>query len=643
VASNPPISVGENLPRGILLVEEYSALAVAISSALRKFAPLHTVEVVRSFAEAGAAAATMRPELFVLDLDPPPSGEIEFFNQVKVDYPEARGLVIAAGTSRDLRAARGTAGALQFIEKPFDLADFGAAVQALLGPWAAPTAAGGRGKLRNLHVVDIVELKCLSGSTAIVQVKATGDKTGENHFQKGQISHATAGVLSGLAALEEIARWPGARLSETELPVESPQTIEADWRLVLLQVVRKLEEQSRQNSLGENSSPLAAAANGGKKILVVDDTEMLLIFVADVLATAGHDFQILTASSGAEGLRLAASERPDLLLLDYCLTDMTGDKVCRALLEQPVTARIPVLLMSGHLSELARTAADYENVVAALPKPFLSTALIDTVKKVLSAGSLPPKHAPALRPRTEDSAPLSPNGHEAKSTFDVTLTPGKPAPPEIAIPASPGKVSAETARPVSSSSAASTGVVVRPAVLTVTLTLKVVALQFTASLELETATLQPFDRVAAVKMTEQRERSAVSLESGYELGEISLDETGQIGTMRLLRTLQPPDLPLASHSFAVGANRIQPVDADSKLSLTATADEAMRVRLSAQFDLAEVELSIGLEVAAIQLKARPTPISIQNDVEAPGRTFEVLAVQLDSAGALESLVVRPAS
>lgn len=621
MASNPPILAGDNLPRGILLVEEYSALAVAISSALRKFAPLHAVEVVRSFAEAGAAAATMRPELFVLDLDPPPSGEIEFFNQVKVDYPEARVLVIAAGMSRELRVARGTRGALQFIEKPFDLADFGAAVQALLGPWAAPSAAGLRGTLRNLHVIDIVELKCLAGSTAVVQVQAAGDKAGEIHFQIGQISHAATGALEGLAALEEIVRWPGARLSETELPAEPPQTIEANWQLVLLRVVGKLDQQ-RQNSLGKNAPPSPAVAKSGKKILVVDDTEMLLIFVADVLATAEHDFQILTASSGAEGLRLAESERPDLLLLDYCLTDMTGDKVCRALLENPVTARIPVLLMSGHLGELARTAEDYENVVAALPKPFLSGALIDTVEKVLESGPLPrvkpaasgpaPPAPPTSRPRRENSARPSPDGNGLKSASDVTLIPNKP-------------------------------VIVRPAVLDVTLTLEAVALQFIAFLQLETATLRPFDRFVGVKMGEQKERSAVPLESGYELGEISLNETGQIETMRLIRTRQLPDLPLASRSFAVGTSRLQQVDADSKLQLTAAAGALMRVRLSAQFDLVEVELSIGLEVAAIQLKARPTPVFIQNDVEAPGRAFEVLAVQLDSAAALESLVVRPLS
>jgi len=71
----PPITSFESLPRGILLVEEYNALAVAISSALRKFAPLHRVEVAHSFAEAETLAAQMRPELFVIDVDPPPFGE----------------------------------------------------------------------------------------------------------------------------------------------------------------------------------------------------------------------------------------------------------------------------------------------------------------------------------------------------------------------------------------------------------------------------------------------------------------------------------------------------------------------------------------------------------------------------------------
>ncbi len=425
-------------------MEEYSALGVAISVALHKFAPLHGVQVAHSFEEAETIAATMRPELFVLDLDPPPSGEIEFFNQLKAQYPEARALVIAAGTSRELRTERGTGSAIQFIEKPFDLAEFGAAVQALLGPWAVLPTPGLRGTLRDLQVIDLLELKCLAGGTALVQVESADGKVGEIHFQKGQICHAATDSVTGLIALEEMVRWTGALLTETELPLDVPRTIDIDWRVVLLGIIRKMESLRRRKASAVTPPPARPPAKKGKKILVIDDTEMLLIFVADVLATADQNFQILTAPSGAEGLELAASERPDLILLDYSLTDTTGDKICRALLENPVTARIPVLMMSGHLTELSKTAEEYENVAMAMPKPFLSGALINAVEKLLAAGPLPPASRrepappapPAPPPPVEKPAPVSPNGHGDKVAAAAAPA-AEPAPPAAPSPPPP--------------------------------------------------------------------------------------------------------------------------------------------------------------------------------------------------------------
>jgi DNA-binding response OmpR family regulator len=659
VPANPPTSAFESLPRGILLVEEYSALRVAISSALRKFAPLHGVQVAQSFAEAETAAAAMRPELFVLDLDPPPSGEIEFFNKLKAHYPEARVLVIAAGTSRELRAERGTAGAIQFIEKPFDLAEFGAAVQALLGPWAAPPTLGLRGTLRDLHVVDIVQLKCLAGSTAVVRIEAAGDKSGEIHFQKGQICHAVTGIMAGTAALEEIVNWPDARPDEIEPPVESPRTIDAPWQMVLLQVVRKLKQNNRREPSGTAALPQSAAAKTGKKILVIDDTEMLLVFVADVLATADQNFQVLTTSSGAEGLRLATSERPDLVLLDYSLTDMTGDKVCRALLENPATARIPVLMMSGHLGELAKTAEDYENVVAALPKPFLSGALICAVEKVLAAGALPHAPGPMPKPEVAPVAPVPSPVTSPASTADGPIIPlsnghgvikspacPAPSPPSVPPTTEPAKSANADASPPTPSIPAGTmrvtrsGAIHRPTELSVTLSFNVVAVQFTMFFEVETATLRPFDRIAAVKMGDREELKGVPLASGFRLDTISMGGNGTIDTMRLVPMHQPPQLSVPTSSFAVGASDFQSANAHFTLRLAAPVEAAMRVQLTATFELLAVEMSVGVEVAAILLKARERTVLVRNNGEGPGKPFEVLEAQLAPSTELQSLLVR---
>jgi len=112
--------------------------------------------------------------------------------------------------------------------------------------------------------------------------------------------------------------------------------------------------------------------------------------------------------------------------------------------------------------------------------------------------------------------------------------------------------------------------------------------------------------------------------------------------MRLIPTLQPPQFPFPSQSFAVGTAKFHRVNADSKLQLAASPEAAMHVRLTAPFELFAVELSAGFEVATLVLKARPTPALICNHDKGVGRPFELLEVQLDSSSELQSLVVRAA-
>ena len=136
------------------------------------------------------------------------------------------------------------------------------------------------------------------------------------------------------------------------------------------------------------SKSVTAPPAAGKKILVIDDTEMLLIFVEDALATADPTLQIVTAFTGGEGVRRAEVMVPDLVLLDYSLPDLPGDQVCARLLENEATARIPVLMMSGHVPEMLAAAEKYENVVATIAKPFLSDALVALVTQTLAKGPL---------------------------------------------------------------------------------------------------------------------------------------------------------------------------------------------------------------------------------------------------------------
>lgn len=648
-----------------MLVEGYDALAIAISSALKKFAPAHSVRVARSIAEAETLAAEMNPELFLLDLDPPPVGDVEFLVKLQTRFPEARALVIASGASRELRAERGTSGAVQFIEKPFELGDFGAAVQALLGRWSTPPSATFRGTLRNLHVIDVVQLKCLALSTAVVRLETPGGQMGEIHFHRGEVCHATTGQGTGVAAFEEIVRWPGGRMMETELPADAPVTIDQPWAVLLLDAVRKATEQKPADPPRSNDPPASPAPSKpkSKTILVIDDTEMLLIFAADVLGTADASLKILTATSGHEGLEVAAKAQPNLILLDYSLAETTGAEVCRELLQNEATARIPVLMMSGHLPELANTAATYRNVVATLPKPFLSSALIDAVEEILAHGPLP--KPPDVPPPASSPATDAPGSSPSVFAPEPPPTPAAPeldAPSAPVLPPSPSSspngfgngpvaqsasnfeaagppAAVETLPPpprfyVAPDRGASVSKDVR-----VTFSFQILAMKLTPDLRLESLRLAPADFVVGLRVDEGNEIEKL-LETGFRMGRMQLTAAEKIGTILLIPTQGAPGMPPAGRTFTVSGARAQSVDERGAVDLNAAASGWMQVYLTARFEFVTIGLSPTFGIAAVALRARDEPAKIWSKPGDVTAAFALGKAQLDETGRLRELFVR---
>jgi CheY-like chemotaxis protein len=92
-------------------------------------------------------------------------------------------------------------------------------------------------------------------------------------------------------------------------------------------------------------------------ILVVDDNRHLQIAFKKILTSSGYHVEL--ASDGEEGLRLAHSVRPDVILLDMLLPKLGGVEVLRALKSDRTTATIPVIALSGlPMSNEARLRRD---------------------------------------------------------------------------------------------------------------------------------------------------------------------------------------------------------------------------------------------------------------------------------------------
>jgi two-component system alkaline phosphatase synthesis response regulator PhoP len=89
-----------------------------------------------------------------------------------------------------------------------------------------------------------------------------------------------------------------------------------------------------------------------KKILVVEDNTDLVELLRLSLKEAG--FTVATAQNGVEALKKIRTTPPDLVVLDLVLPELDGFAVCEALRQEPGTAAIPVLVLSGLSSEFAR-------------------------------------------------------------------------------------------------------------------------------------------------------------------------------------------------------------------------------------------------------------------------------------------------
>ncbi len=103
----------------------------------------------------------------------------------------------------------------------------------------------------------------------------------------------------------------------------------------------------------------------GLRVLVVDDEPPIRRFLRTALTA--HDFTVLEASTGEEGLQAAASQHPDLIILDLGLPDLDGIEVTRRLREW---ASIPIIILSVRGQETDKISALDAGADDYLTKPF---------------------------------------------------------------------------------------------------------------------------------------------------------------------------------------------------------------------------------------------------------------------------------
>jgi DNA-binding response OmpR family regulator len=132
------------------------------------------------------------------------------------------------------------------------------------------------------------------------------------------------------------------------------------------------------------------------KVLVVDDEPSLLRLTEYSLGIEGY--KVLTAQTGADALAKVQADRPDVIVLDVMLPDMSGLEVCRQLRSNPETIDLPIIMLSARVQVTDRVRGLKAGADEYVTKPFDSDELLARIETLLDRArrmrqTLPSKQA----------------------------------------------------------------------------------------------------------------------------------------------------------------------------------------------------------------------------------------------------------
>lgn len=119
-----------------------------------------------------------------------------------------------------------------------------------------------------------------------------------------------------------------------------------------------------------------------KRVLVIDDEEAVQLVVQSCLEDVAG-WEVLTASSGQEGLGKAVVEQPDAIVLDVMMPGMDGLTFLERLKSNPKIESIPVVLLTAKVELVQRSRYSSYGAIGAIAKPFDPIQLVEQVAQFL--------------------------------------------------------------------------------------------------------------------------------------------------------------------------------------------------------------------------------------------------------------------
>ncbi len=130
------------------------------------------------------------------------------------------------------------------------------------------------------------------------------------------------------------------------------------------------------------------------RILVIEDESDIRQILDHNLRTAGHE--VVSAGRGQDGLRLARQERPDLVLLDLMLPDISGTEVCRAIKDDVSMRATPIIMLTARGEEIDRVVGFELGADDYVTKPFSVRELVLRIRATLRRNEVRPPESSVI-------------------------------------------------------------------------------------------------------------------------------------------------------------------------------------------------------------------------------------------------------
>jgi len=243
----------------ILLLEDAFVTSLAMGRALEAELSDCVVMRAQSLYEARLLLRTYDFQFFVVDIQLPDGCGVDFLPEIAERAPGAGVVIVTATPLPKYRQRASEFGVLYFMEKPVEVRQLASRIARRVRSASAlsdrTSDSSFTAFLRNLSVLDVIQLKCLARASVRLDVTRSDGTVGRIYLSRGEIVHAEVippsgiGCKEGAEAFNEALSWRGGTVVE-EPDAQAPQiTIQGTWQSLILDAFQRTDDPSNPNSV----------------------------------------------------------------------------------------------------------------------------------------------------------------------------------------------------------------------------------------------------------------------------------------------------------------------------------------------------------------------------------------------------------